>query len=118
MDPGNVTIMQSYCVDSTLSVNSDTGGISCSNDTNLSPPVQSLTVTFAAPNASIVFDPPAFSYADVQTDIDIDGSQADASFASLTGTTSIDAPAPEPATIFLVPAGLLVGLLLRKSTRR
>jgi hypothetical protein len=118
MDPpyGDVTFVQDYCVDSFMS--------QYSPDTPFAPPtcgvrqggpeVQSLTVTVADQQESILFDPVAHNFATVRTIIQLNGGTTGAGFDLLTGSTSINASTPEPATLGLIPAGLMMLYFLRK----
>lgn len=121
MDPptGDVSITQYYCVDSNLSPYS-TDRPSCSSipGTNVVPPLQFITVTVPNPQGSITFNPIAQNSVDVRTVIRLDGGDAQtgavASFDSLSGSTTIDPGAPEPASALLMPAALLAVLHLRR----
>lgn len=118
MDPpfGNVTITQDYCVDSFMTAYVAGNAALCYN-LGTAPPIQFLTVTTNAPNASIVFHPPAFDFASVRTIVELTGGTTGAGFDSVTGRSSIaPAPAPEPRTILLIPGALLILFALRRST--
>lgn len=119
MDPpsGDVTITQSYCVDSLMSQYSPTAPTTCSipgAEFNGNVPLQSLTVTVPNPNASITFDPTAQYFADVRTIIQLNGGDGGAGFDQVSGATDIYDAAPEPATTLLIPAVLSVLYFLRR----
>ncbi len=121
MDPpfGDVTITQSYCVDSFMSAYSPTADTSCSipgAEFNGYVPLQSLTVTVPNPEASITFDPTAQYFADVRTIIQLNGGELGAGFDSVSGATTIypGDTTPEPATMLLIPAALPMLYFLRR----
>jgi hypothetical protein len=109
MDPpyGDVTITQSYCVDSFMSEYSP-NGFSCGvPGAEFGSPPQSLTVTVPNPDATITFRPEALSFADVRTVIQLNGGQTGAGFDMVSGATNIyDPTVPEPATLLLIPGAL------------
>jgi hypothetical protein len=129
MDPpfGDVTITQNYCTDSFFGY-TDAGALECTTpptagpDTNHISAPQTLTVsTLPAPgilNASILFTPPAYAFASVDTVITIDGDAGaqGSGFDSQAGSPDVIPPSstPEPGT-FLLLTGALAGIaFLRK----
>lgn len=109
LDPGNVTITQYICADSTF--NALNGGATC---TNSSTP-QSFSATPSNTDPFYTLSPPAFNTADIKTFINLEGTDSSPGFfASIGSTEQIDPGSPEPATILLAPAGLIAFALLRK----
>lgn len=122
MDPpsGDVTITQYYCLDAGFQNGQtyDGSAPSCAaSDNGPTPDVQTLSVTTDIPDDltdSIIFNPPAQSFADVMTVILLKGSQDEgAGFDSVAGSSQI---LPEPSTLLLIAGGLLVVGFLRKRT--
>lgn len=119
MDPpfGDVTITQSYCVDSFIGTYSPTAPFNCSwTGSTDGPPVQSLTVTVPNPSASILFKPVAQNFAWVRTVIQLNTNDdsAASSFDTVNGSATVDPSAPEPASVVLIPAALLMLYLQRR----
>jgi hypothetical protein len=105
LDPpvGNVSITEYFCNDLTLQSPAHV----CFPGES---PAYSLTVTTAAPNASVTFHPPATNFQTVEILFTLDGTHGTASFDGLdTNTLVADASiAPEPASLFLVGFFFLV----------
>jgi hypothetical protein len=118
MDPpfGDVTITQSYCVDSFFGTGAN-GGVDCVGRAASMAP-QTLTVTTIPPHLddSIIFNPAALNFASVMTTITINGTAGPSGFDSTTGTAVVvDSSTPEPVTSVLALGGLLVTLgVIRK----
>lgn len=103
LDPpvGNVSISEYFCNDSILYP----GTTSCFPPTS---PAYSLTVTTAAPDASITFNPPATQYETVGIVFTLNGLTGIASFDGLDTNTDVTI-APEPASFALVGLFMLAG---------
>jgi hypothetical protein len=115
LDPGNVTITQFFCNDLNLvSPGPSPSCASVNRELSLSVPPQTLTVTTANPNASIVFRPPALQFGSIETEIALDGTNGPANFDRITSSLVVIDSAPEPATCVLALAGLLVLAVRRK----
>lgn len=116
LDPpfGDVTITQDYCVDSFISAYSAGVAPTCfTGRDSEGPPLQSLMVTTDLPFASIVFNPIAYSFADVRTIIQLNGGPTGAGFDSISGTSTIE-QAPETGTWLLFTGGLAMVCITRK----
>jgi hypothetical protein len=130
MDPpsGDITVTQYYCLDSNFEGGPTYSGSAPTCTTSLegskTPGVQTLSISTTDPADicdplgdlcnSITFSTPAQDYADVMTVIQLTGGTDGANFGSVTGTSQIIPPAPEPGTLLLIPGGLLVVGFLRK----
>jgi len=122
MDPpfGDVSITQSYCVDSSMSEYTPNGfGCFIPGAEFGGPPLQSLTVTVPNPDASIVFDPVAHNFANVRTVIQLSGGTTGAGYDMVSGATTIfpSSAAPEPASVVIIPGALLMLYLLRRKSK-
>lgn len=136
MDPpsGDITITQYYCLDSNFQGGQTYDGSPPTCTTSVegtNPDVQTLTVSTNNPADicddqgdlcdSITFNPAAQDYADVMTVIQLDGTSQSACpdgegacFGSINGNSQIDPAAPEPGTLLLIAAPLLLFGFLRR----
>lgn len=104
-DPGNTTITQFFCNDSSL-INPGSNP-SCSGGTGLAgpPPVQTLQVMTLSPNASIHFTNPATNNGAIETEILLDGTNGPTNFLTIASTLDV-VQGPEPSAVFLALGGL------------
>jgi hypothetical protein len=112
LDPGNVTVTQFFCNDRVL-MNAGPSPL-CQSATG-TPPVspQTLQVTTASPQASIVFQPAALQFGSIETEIRLDGTNGPANFDDISSSLNVFASVPEPAAVALMAAGLL-GIGIRR----
>lgn len=113
MDPtGDVAVTADYCLDSYMTAFIPGQPSSCYGGSGgASPALQSLTVTPADTQGSIVFPTPGYEFADVRTIISLNSDAGPAVFDSASSDSNI---APEPTTWLLAPGGVLLYSLLRK----
>jgi hypothetical protein len=118
LDPGNVTITQFFCNDlSLVNAGPSPSCQSANRDQPASPP-QTLQVTTTNPRASIFFNPPAFQFGSIETEVLLDGTNGPANFDSITSTMNVIDSAPEPAAFALAFIGLLaLGARAKITTR-
>jgi hypothetical protein len=117
MDPpfGNVSITESICADS-IFVSTDSGP-ECEIPSDPFPP-QTLSIDVANPSAHLDFDPIVTSFANIENTIFLNGGSSGSGgsgFDSLTATSTVVDPTPEPLTLLTALGGLLVIGLLRRS---
>lgn len=132
MDPpfGNVSITQSFCLDSSFGTNNFSGtsqnaGLVCrGGDRTFAPQTFSVDDTnpptsFSTGNSwvnHLNFNPPAQNFGNVLTEIKLDGTglPGGSGFDSVSGTTTVVSAAPEPSTLVLALAGLLIAGVRRR----
>ncbi|HEY3839152.1 MAG TPA: hypothetical protein VGL72_21405 [Bryobacteraceae bacterium] len=120
MDPpfGNVSIIEAICADS-IFVQATGAGPQCEiPDDPFAPQILSVDDTNPPTSLSAHLDlkPIVTSFANIQTTISLNGGSSGAGFDSLTATSTVVDPTPEPLTLLTALGGLLViGLLRRRS---
>jgi hypothetical protein len=118
MDPpfGNVSITEAICADSVF-VSTDSGP-QCEIPIDPFPP-QIFSVDVANPTNHLDLDPIVTSFANIENTIFLNGGTSGSGgsgFDSMTATSTVVDPTPEPLTVLTALGGLLViGLLRRRS---
>lgn len=117
MDPpfGNVSITESICADSIFAPDSPT--LACEIPSDPFDP-QTFSINDTNPPASwtnhLDLKPIVMSFANIDDAISLTGGATGAGFDSLTATSTVVDPAPEPLTLLTTLGGLLVIGLLRR----
>jgi hypothetical protein len=116
LDPtGDVSVTESICADSTFGTD-DNGNPVCESNGPDGPEStpQSLSVDTNHPSASIVLDPAAYNFANIENEIVLTGGTAGASSEGVVVGDSV-AELPEPVTSLLCLGGLTaIGVFRRR----
>jgi hypothetical protein len=117
MDPpfGSVLITEAICADSIFVATAASPACEIPNDPF---PPQTFSIDVANPSNHLDLDPEVTSFANIENTIFLDGgaSGPGSGFDSVTATSTVVNPTPEPLTLLTTIGGLLaIGLLRRRS---